>query len=231
MSYSIISPLSIIILIASQKNTKTKQAHIHLRNGICFRCSLIKEAYRLLLDGIKSLKYEETKLMEVNIYVNSIYINIRGVIDNLSWYLKYEFGITIKNDNQVDLKRKEFKKELEGKGFNIDKIEKYDNWFSDLKQKRDPIAHRLPLYIPYRIITNKKDADDAQNLYKEADEKLCKDDKTWASSLYDARRIGEFKPTILKTDTETGEITTYPIEKDIEKDLEELKNFVKEILQ
>jgi len=231
MCYSIISPLSAIILIASQKKTNTKEAHLHLRNGICFRCSLIEEAYRLLLDGIESLKYEETKLMEVNIYVNSIYINIRGIIDNLSWYLKYELNINIKADNQVDLKGKVFKKELVGKGFNIDKIEKYDSWLSDLKKKRDPIAHRLPLYIPYRIITNKKDAEDAQKLYKEADEKLCKADKTWASSLYDARKIGEFKPTILKTDTETGEITIYPIEKDIENDLEELKNLVKEVLQ
>jgi hypothetical protein len=60
---------------------------------------------------------------------------------------------------------------------------------------------------------------------------LCKADKTWASSLFDARRVGEFKPTILITDTETGEITTYPIEKDIENDLENLKDLVKEILQ
>jgi len=177
------------------------------------------------------LKYEETKLMEVNIYVNSIYINIRGIIDNLSWYLKYELNINIKAENQVDLKGKIFKKELVGKGFNIDKIKKYDTWLSDLKKKRDPIAHRLPLYIPYRIITNKKDAEDAQNLYKEADEKLSKADKTWASSLYNARKIGEFKPTILKTDTETGEITIYPIAKDIENDFEELKNLVKEILE
>ncbi len=231
MSYSVISPLGEIILISSQKSTKTKQAHLHLRNGVCFRCSLIEEAYRLLLDGIENLKYEETKLMEVNIYINSIYINIRGIIDNLSWYLKYELNISTKSENQIDLKGKIFRKELVEKGFNIDRIQRFDDWFSEIKKKRDPIAHRLPLYIPYRIITDKKDAENAQKLYKEADNKLCNADKTWTSSLFDARNIGEFKPTILKTDTETGEITIYPIEKNIESDLENIKDLVKEILQ
>lgn len=228
---SLLLSFSMISLFAAKKPTKTKQAHFHLINGICFRCTMIKESYRLLIEGINSLKYEESKLIEVNILINSFYINIRGIIDNLSWYLKYEYEIDVKSETQISITNKVFREKLYKNNFNIEKLYNFDEWFLELKKKRDPIAHRLPLYIPYKIVIGEENANNAQQLYKKANDKLVEGDQKWGASLFEARNVGEFFPVILNTDAATGRITIYPIENNIENDLKKVKELVVEILQ
>jgi len=96
-------------------------------------------------------------------HLNSFYFHLSGIIDNLAWYLEYSLNLLniriddSNNRSKIGLQKrnKNFLKELESKNINLyNLIIEYQEWFTDLNEKRDPVAHRKPIYVPPTVVIN-----------------------------------------------------------------------------
>ena len=89
--------------------------------------------------------------------LNTIYINIRGALDNFAWSLLALFGepgtqkLASERPTIVSLFGREFAKD--GNLSEVaDLMGAFTGWSKDLKARRDPAAHRIPLSIVPALI-------------------------------------------------------------------------------
>jgi hypothetical protein len=98
------------------------------------------------------------KLFDAMINIQAFVFNVFGCIDNLAWIWVREAGLPVTDKRLVGLfggKTKEVRKSLSNE------LQEYltgqKNWFDHLKDFRDALARRIPLYIPpYTIPTDKE---------------------------------------------------------------------------
>jgi hypothetical protein len=90
---------------------------------------------------------------ELNVHLNSYYLNLRGCCDNLAWALNYELSLVDADEakgkyTRIDLFGRDFLKALEQKNPKVRLIlQAFEPWAADLKLLRDPAAHRVPLSV------------------------------------------------------------------------------------
>src|SRR6266446_915961 len=134
-----------------------EQARYFINYGVGRRLRMIWVSYRGLLALVQTDRKEPLSLDDVGAIsrdLNVIYINIRGVLDNLAWCLLHEvasdqirnldpvkvglFSPALMNDsNLISLKVR---------------LEEFSTWHRELKCRRDPAAHRIPLSVPPAIL-------------------------------------------------------------------------------
>ncbi|MEX0643924.1 MAG: hypothetical protein WD076_01335 [Parvularculaceae bacterium] len=142
--------------------------------------------------------------------MNVTYINIRGVVDNLAWALRYYLG----KDEASDLSPADI--DLFGKRFREKRfmqpiygtIEPFRSWYVDLKKRRDPSAHRIPLALVPALL-NPSDAEKHRQIETQIDSlshkalvELKRANHDGATALFSAindlreaqRNIGTFSP-------------------------------------
>jgi hypothetical protein len=96
--------------------------------------------------------------------INVLYMHTRGVLDNYAWCLLYETSPEAaqkivaedKGRQQVDLFHPKFRSLCPAFADIERQINAHAEWNADLKQRRDPAAHRIPLYIPSSAITEEE---------------------------------------------------------------------------
>jgi hypothetical protein len=104
------------------------------------------------------------EIEELNVHINSYYINLRGCLDNIAWAMQYEFsllpGVTEAkggNRQRINLFGKEFLLALEKRDTAlVDKIRTFSQWELELRELRDPVAHRVPLSLVGGILAEDK---------------------------------------------------------------------------
>lgn len=134
-----------------------KKAQKYLRFGYAIRLSNLiasrNELFQLLQKNAGT--YVDTILH--TLYINSIYINMFGALDNLAWALQHEFnlveGVTEnKNRKKIGLFAQEWTKSLKQKDEKIiQDMDKFKDWYEKCTDFRDMAAHRMPLYCPPSI--------------------------------------------------------------------------------
>jgi hypothetical protein len=145
----------------------------YLNLGIARRAKFIWLSLNQLLDLIppdreKPLSTDET--FDVAMCLNVIYVNTRGTLDNFAHALTILFGEEKTKElrpTQIDLFGKRFRSDpnlVEVDAF----VKKFEGWNKDLKDRRDPAAHRIPLSVPPTIL-NDEDLAEYQRLYGEYD--------------------------------------------------------------
>jgi hypothetical protein len=157
------------------KNSNLKILHLMLEKNVVLVQSLINKDIKkdlqfglnvrlnILIENIigieKSLKSENS--FNLTMQINSIYIHIKGILDNLASILNTRFNLSIKNKFHIVLTHDKFKYELKNKSNNLYNLieNNFNDWLKSIKDKRDPIAHREPLYVPPKIITSKKEVE------------------------------------------------------------------------
>jgi hypothetical protein len=131
------------------------------RDFICYgtgrRLSMIWRAYRSIVinappDRVRPLTSDESGDLTEDI--NIIYLNIRGVMDNLCWALLHEYApdLTILRPSKVGLFLPSLTKDQRFAGL-VECLQHHDGWDRDVKSRRDPAAHQIPLYIPPQTLT------------------------------------------------------------------------------
>ncbi len=201
----------------------------YLRFGFNIRALQIKESWFQLnslleKDGGKNRDPYET--VQTNIYLNSYYLNLLGAIDNLAWILQHEFnliegatGANVKR-NKIIIFGKDFGAKLNVLDSNlVAELESYKKWFEVVKEFRDPAAHRMPLYCPPGIVTDKH----VEN-YKQASEKYAAQDYSvdstaFMEAMHEMAMVGEFKPVFIGF-TEGTEDMFFPLKKTLIEDYE-----------
>lgn len=121
---------------------RTKFIWLSLRNLI--RLAPPERIEPLLLDDVDEVARD----------LNVIYINIRGTLDNLAWALIDLFGDE-RTKRLPAMSVHLFGKELLADA-NFTEVAKFVSdfagWNSELKTRRDPAAHRIPLTVPPSVL-------------------------------------------------------------------------------
>lgn len=189
--------ISVAIDIASK--LKHPEAICFMQYGVCRRLLMTLFSYKaiaLVADAERTnpLSFEEGQ--ELTKEVNLIYLNIRGILDNLvSCYLleKEENLYNKLKPIQISLFGKEVQKKSENLSF-WNKLTEYKEWEKELKEKRDPVAHRIPLYIIPSMV-DEAEVDEYKQLDSESIQALQKMDFSKAKDCYTKMEsMGKFIP-------------------------------------
>lgn len=153
---------------ALNRISANKDASRHLREGFgrrifmmqCSRIFLREHTNRAANDPPNPYLVEE-----LNVHLNSYYINLRGCLDNLAWTLNYQLSIVPANEEgrgrrDCDLFGRKFLSSLEQLHPSLrDGLRPYENWASELKDLRDPAAHRVPMSVIGGLLTPERVAE------------------------------------------------------------------------
>lgn len=159
------------LLIAEK--CQSEEAKYYLKYGLGRRTLMIFHAFRKLFLDIPPNRTEPLTSDELRTHsnnINLIYMNIRGSLDNIGWAMCHEcFGEDlgfIKNKQKIDALYMDKIQKDKFRNY-IRKVNHLREWYSNLKEKRDPVAHRIPLSIPPSGLTN-EEGKEYDNLIDEA---------------------------------------------------------------
>lgn len=152
---------------------------------------------------------EQTKL---SLHLNSLYLHIRGCLDNLAWCLIYEYKLLdIDNKEEYEIGQKanmfgdKFLEQLSDVAPKIveslkDKLE----WNSELKKLRDPVAHRIPIYaVPALLDIN--ELDKYKKVSAEANTALSEGNYELSGRLFkELNNVGDYEPYFAYSPTENN---------------------------
>jgi hypothetical protein len=135
------------------------------------RFGMLWAAYRSILSIVTVGRKEPLSgddVRTVSRDLNTIYINIVGTIDNYAWCLRHECGspaVQALQDTRIGLFGKAF---IEDTCFSKlrPQVVRFQTWFEDLRTRRDPAAHRIPLSVPPAVLQS----DDAKRYQAIEDE-------------------------------------------------------------
>lgn len=188
-----------------------------LQFGAGRRLSLLWHAYRGVLNvvyekRVEPLSTEESRELTRDLHV--IYTNITGTLDNLCWALLHEFAPDKSElpPQQIALFGKTIAQD--GRFATLwDSIRLYEGWNKDLKERRDPATHRIPLFVPPQIVTGPQ-AEIYQTLMQEYWGRLVELDFDGSDAVMSRlQKLGEFTPIFLH-DPAHGAFPIYPTTSD-----------------
>ncbi|MBZ9998123.1 hypothetical protein [Mesorhizobium sp. BH1-1-4] len=218
--------LEIIELSAIIKN---EDAYYNLNFGAARRSRMISGAFRQLHYLIAPNRSEpmlHDDVFEAARALNDIYIHTRGFLDNYAWALVHLFGDEASkalHRGEVDLFGKKFLSTSSFSEFK-DVLAPFANWNLELKERRDPVAHRIPLSVPPSFLNDTDQAEFSEvNKRFEAARKLLSEvtqngetppeadaAAAEADKLYERlQKIGRFAPIIVH-DPKEGGTRIYP---------------------
>lgn len=103
------------------------------------------------------------EIEELNVHINSYYINLRGCLGNIAWAMQHEFILipdvteASRNRQRINLFGKDSLLALEKRDTAlVEKIRTCSQWELELRELRDPVAHRVPLSLVGGILTDDK---------------------------------------------------------------------------
>lgn len=147
--------LSVIVSIGQK--LQMGDAYHHLVFGAVRRSRMIWGAMRQIHHLIPPNRREplpHDDVFEAARALNDIYIHSLGILDNYAWALIYLFGddsLRKLNRNDVGLFARKFVSS--GVLSDFHKItSEYVRWNRELRELRDPVAHRIPLSVPPALL-------------------------------------------------------------------------------
>lgn len=201
---SLLSPLrdQLYALASLAQQLTNKNAKYFMLYGAARRASLILRAYR----GVISVAYENRtdalspdEQVELNQDIQSIYIHMLGLVDNFAWCLLYENHADLadrfrKYPSKLGLFSSDFQAQCIPPSL-IDEIKKpHGLWYEDVRDRRNPIAHQIPPYVPPAFLTSHEELTHA-DLFSRFWDNLKNSNRTDADlALVQMDTIGTFSP-------------------------------------
>ncbi|MBU2524917.1 hypothetical protein KKG71_07025 [Patescibacteria group bacterium] len=141
------------------ENLKEEKAKEYLFHGVARRLDVIERCVENIysifpLERETLLNREELKDVDINLH--AFFINIFGLLDNLAWVLIHEKRLKINKKSvglYIDKAQACFEKEFRDY-LNLDRMKKWHNEY--LKNYRDALSHRIPLYVPPKTLTSEQ---------------------------------------------------------------------------
>jgi hypothetical protein len=176
---------------------KTDRAREYATQGFCRRLDLLIRTVDRVFTILPPEREDIPELSEVadaQMAIQTFVMNAFRSLDNLAWIWVFEKGIKGKKGKELGRKLVGLGSEHVRPSYTKDFSNFLDNrqkWFENLKDFRDSLAHRIPLYIPPYIIAE-KDAE-AYRLLDEA--ALRTDDPAEYDRLRgEQKNLGRFRP-------------------------------------
>ena len=194
---------------------KSADAEEYATHGFARRLGTLIRAVNLVFDllppELDAIPERDT-VVDATIAIQSFVLNTFGCLDNLAWIFVHEKGVT-KPDGTALVTQpislgskavrakfsKEFSAYIEGR---------YD-WFKAIKNFRDALAHRIPLYIPPFIVTT--DAMDEYNRLEHASGDALRARKFEEHDRLQAeqKKLGRFRPWMTHSRAENASVIVF----------------------
>lgn len=136
---------------------KSERANEFFQHGFMRRYYLISHCIERIFEIYPPSRTEilkEEERGDITAFLQVIYINIYGAIDNLAWIVNFEknIGLEKKEKGKINLFNKEINKYFT-EDFNDylknNKEGGFKNWYDTFcKDFRHSLGHRIPLYVP-----------------------------------------------------------------------------------
>ncbi|MDH4379057.1 MAG: hypothetical protein QE263_04030 [Vampirovibrionales bacterium] len=175
LSYFSVFEMGIFI----ESTALTPLAFQYFQFGLMRRLMIIQKAYSWIIQNIPVERSKPLSLNEVenlNIHLNTIYLHLKGALDNFCWAIVHQAldpnAVRELSTQSVNLFAYR-KATLEVTPYFLNgtalykAIERLKPWDKQIKSRRDPGAHRIPLTVPPSIQT------DIENVqYRSTEEKV-----------------------------------------------------------
>jgi len=180
-------------------NLANDEARFYMRFGVGRRFGILWRAYRGVKqtvppDRVEPLSLEEAQSIDEDL--NSIYLNIVGIIDNYAWCLRHERispRLEALQKTQIGLFVPAFMTGDEFEELRPD-IDALKGWFEDLRSRRDPAAHRIPLTVAPTQLDD-REQEEYQRIDLEINAALLELDFDRIDKLRDKQgQLGQFNP-------------------------------------
>jgi hypothetical protein len=126
----------------------------YLRHGVGRRIGILRECQARIFELFSPARrypLPRDTVTQVQIYLHAFVVNVAGILDNWAWtfVLRHQLHDLIEDPLQVGLFRRQVLAVLPDPLREYLQTEHITNWHREyLKDYRDALAHRIPLYVP-----------------------------------------------------------------------------------
>jgi hypothetical protein len=151
-------------------------------------------------------------------HLNAYYLNLVGALDNLAWATAFELRLRDSvSENDWGSRRfctiagKPFREALGRERPSLgDALSRAATWLTELKEFRDPAAHRLPLAVVSAVL-GPEDQAEFERLTKNATEAAEANDlDLWSSFIWQREKLGKFAPILGSPNAPDGSLILIP---------------------
>ena len=182
------------------RNYKSERAREFATHGFGRRLGTlvraIDQVYEILPPEREDIP-ERDEVVDATIAIQSFVLNTFGCLDNLAWIWVYEKDIKGKEGNELDPKRVGLGSKQVRASFSNEfraYLDSRQKWLENLKDFRDSLAHRIPLYIPPFIVTPAT-VDEYNRLEQASGEAAQRADfQEYDRLQLEQKRLGLFRP-------------------------------------
>lgn len=177
-----------------------ERAREFANHGFCRRVGMLIRSIDVVFEQLPPELDEipaHNEVDDATIAIQSFLMNTYGCLDNLAWIWVHEAGIRNPNGSEIDRKRVGLlspiiKHSLPSSFRSY--LDTRNDWFEHIKNFRDSLAHRIPLYIPPFMVSSEH-ADEYQRLDNALFEALRHGDLNTCDSVRaEQRRFTFFRP-------------------------------------
>jgi hypothetical protein len=193
--------------VETSQRLTSAAAREYILYGVGRRMSMILFALRSLLGTVPPERETPLDVDEgraVTRDINVVYLNTVGVIDNLAWACFHEKAaelVEALSATQIGLFTRAITR-AESLQPLVARLEEYRPWFEELRRRRDPAAHRIPLYLPPSLLNESQVAEHGR-LGEQASEAIRRHDwEGWGDILSQQQRLGRFYPVFMHSPNE-----------------------------
>ena len=151
-------------------------------------------------------------------HLNAYYLNLVGALDNLAWAAAFELHLqdslsqkSWESRKFCTIASKDFRQALEiERPVLRESISRAVLWVAELKELRDPAAHRLPLTLVSAILTTDDQAA-FDDLTREATEAVTAGNlDLWNELMWKRAQLGRFAPILSSPQASDGSLILAP---------------------
>lgn len=202
-------------------------ANKHLHRGFIVRLYMIENSAVELEQNLPKQRGPlPIKLaLELTAHLNLLYLNIAASLDNLAWALAYQYALLPNLDEEdrgcrrfVGLMNPRFQEKLHqvNQGDLADALASFADWYRELRDFRDPAAHRIPLSVPHSVYSS-ADVVERKNLDQDAAKHFAEDEhELGMEKIFQMAGLGTYFPAFI---AETENIAVYSLGPKVTEDI------------
>jgi hypothetical protein len=194
-------------IVRMYKSGRGREYGVHgfgRRLGVLVRA--IDQVYAILPPDREDIP-ERDEVIDATIAIQSFVLNTFGCLDNLAWIWVHEKDIREKDGTELDRKKVGLGSKRLRETYTDDfraYLDGYHQWFEHLKDLRDSLAHRIPLYVPPFII-RPENVDVYNGLEHQSGEALRRRDfREYDRLQSEQKNLGLFRPWMTHSQLESA---------------------------
>lgn len=179
---------------------KSDRAREYARHGFGRRLGTLVRAIDIVYEILPPEREdipERDEVVEATIAIHAFVMNTFGCLDNLAWIWVFERDVKGKDGKELERKKVGLGSKIVRDSFTDgfrEYVDSRQKWFDHLKEFRDSLAHRIPLYIPPYVVLP-KDKDEYNKLQLASNEAARKGDTQEYDRIdLEQMKLGTFRP-------------------------------------